>query len=120
MGAFDQMFRLQFDRELGLRFVTLGRERKLEHVVGHSDIGIPLHECVMCGPTLVVRRDQSAGGHVYCRSCGGEYLATGAAGNLTLEATGRTGSPHDLEPEVDTALVASVVRESARALLSPA
>ena len=38
------------------------------HPVGHSDEGIPVHECAICGPTLVLRKGQAAGEHVYCRS----------------------------------------------------
>ena len=108
----------QFDHGFGTRFVALGRAGQLDHIVGHSDEGIPLHECVMCGPTLVLRRDQKAGDHLYCRSCSGEYLAEERAGRLAVVPTGRMVGPRELEPEADTALIAGVVRESARALLA--
>jgi hypothetical protein len=108
----------QFDHDFGTRFVALGRAGQLDHIVGHSDEGIPLHECVMCGPTLVQRRGQKAGDHIYCRSCSGEYLAEERAGRLAAVPTGRMGGPRELEPEADTALIAGVVRESARALLA--
>lgn len=109
----------QFDLELGRRFIALGRAGKLDHIVGHSDEGIPLHECAMCGPILVTRRGQQAGERIYCRSCSGEYLTeTGANGDLTAVPTGRMGAPRDLEPEADTVLIVNVVRESARALLA--
>ncbi len=108
----------QFDHELGTHFVALGRAGDLDHIVGHSDEGIPLHECLMCGPTLVLRREQQAGDHIYCRSCRGEYVTENEAGRLVTKPTGRTGTPGDLEPEADAALIASVVRESARALLT--
>ena len=108
----------QFDREYGQRFIALGRDGQLDHIVGHSDEGIPLHECVMCGPTLVLRRDQQAGDMVYCRSCTGEYRTEQHDGTLVTEPTGRMGTPADLEPEADVALIADVVRQSARALLT--
>ncbi|MBI5786117.1 MAG: HD-GYP domain-containing protein [Rhodocyclales bacterium] len=109
----------QFDREQGRRFVDMGRAGLLDHVVGHSDEGIPLHECVMCGPTLVMRRGQQAGERIYCRSCSGEYLAeAGPDGSLVAVPTGRMGTARDLEPEADTALIVNAVRESARALLA--
>lgn len=108
----------QFDHALGERFVGLGRAGRLDHIVGHSDEGIPLQECVMCGPTLVLRRGQKAGDHVYCRHCGGEYVTEDHDGALAAVATGRMGSAKDLEPEADTVLIANVVRESARALLA--
>lgn len=109
----------QFDLDQGRRFVEMGRAGQLDHVVGHSDEGIPLHECVMCGPTLVTRRDQKPGEHIYCRSCSGEYLTeAGPNGGLTAVPTGRMGTARDLEPEADTALIVNVVRESARVLLA--
>lgn len=119
LGIIEENLDRQFDQELGIRFLALGRAGRLDHIVGHSDEGIPLHECVMCGPTLALRRDQAAGAHVYCRSCGGEYrIDTAADGRPMVAPTGRMGSARDLEPEADTALIAGVVRESARALLS--
>ena len=110
----------QFDREFGERFLGLGRAGTLDHVVGHSDDGIPLHECMLCGPTLVLRRGQTAGEHVYCRNCAGEYVTEERDGHLATAPTGRKGAPKDLEPEADTDLIARLVRESARDLLAPA
>ncbi|MDR3411022.1 MAG: HD-GYP domain-containing protein [Formivibrio sp.] len=108
----------QFDRTCGELFLSLGRAGALDHIVSHSDEGIPLHECVMCGPTLVVRKGQAKGSLVYCRSCTGEYQAEEQEGKLVLKPTGRTGSPRDLEPVADTELIGRLVHESARALLS--
>lgn len=108
----------QFDRTFGARFLELGRQGKLDHVVGHSDEGIPLHECMMCGPTLVLKREQQAGEHLYCRSCSGEYETVLEDGGLATRPTGRMGKPQDMEFSADTALTAQFVRESARALLT--
>ena len=108
----------QFDAEYGRNFLTLGRAGRLDHIVGHSDEGIPLHECMMCGPTLVLKRDQQAGEHVYCRSCSGEYKTVLQDGALVTQPTGSMGQAKDLEPEADTALIARLVHESARALLT--
>jgi len=101
----------QFDPDLGARFIELGRSGALVHVAGHSDDGIPLQNCVMCGPTLVVPREAHAGEHVYCRSCGGEYsLDAGEAGRPQAVPTGQRGSPAALEPVADEALIARVVQ----------
>lgn len=108
----------QFDRAFGERFVGLGRAGQLDHIVGHSDAGIPLRDCMMCGPTLVVQRDHKAGDHVYCHACAGEYALQEREGMLRAEPTGRKATPAQLEPEVDSGLIAQVVRESARALLT--
>jgi len=108
----------QFDRAFGERFVALGQAKALHHIVGHSDEGIPLHECMMCGPTLVLRKEQQAGDHVYCRSCTGEYVAALEAGQLVTKPTGKMGKPLDVEPEADNELISRLVRESAHALLA--
>jgi hypothetical protein len=108
----------QFDRDFGTRFVALGRAGRLDHIVGHSDEGIPLHECAMCGPTLVLKKGQGSGEHVYCRNCTAEYVTDSRDGTLVTVPTGRKGSPRDLEPEADSELIAGVVRASARALLA--
>ncbi|BAO29015.1 HD-GYP domain-containing protein [Sulfuritalea hydrogenivorans] len=118
LAIIEENFDRQFDRGFGLRFVALGRAGRLDHIVGHSDDGIPLHECVMCGPTLVLRRDQKAGDSVYCPACTGEYAVESGDGALVTSFTGRKATPAQLEPEADTLLIACVVRESARALLA--
>jgi HD-GYP domain-containing protein (c-di-GMP phosphodiesterase class II) len=108
----------QFDAELGALFIELGRAGALAHIVGHSDSGIPLHSCLACGPTLVLRREAEVGDHLFCRSCGGEYrLEVGADMQLHANPTGAKGTPSDLEPEADEALVGRFVRETARHLL---
>lgn len=108
----------QFDRTYGERFVALGHAGSLHHIVGHSDQGIPLQECMMCGPTLVLRRGQQAGDPIYCRNCTGEYVTELEQGQLIAKPTGRNGSPKDLEADADTELIGRLVRESARALLA--
>lgn len=108
----------QFDQEFGERFVALGQAGALHHIVGHSDEGIPLHECMMCGPTLVLRKGQQVGEHVYCRSCTGEYVTELEAGRLITKSTGKMGKPQDVEPDADYELIGGLVRESAHALLA--
>ena len=106
----------QFDEALGHHFLALGRQGLLDHIAGHSDDGIPLQTCLMCGPTLVVRREQVAGDAVFCRSCGGGYrLEASPDGGLPQAiATGSRGSAVELEPEADTALIARFVRDAAQ------
>jgi HD-GYP domain-containing protein (c-di-GMP phosphodiesterase class II) len=117
LGIIADNVNRQFDREFGERFIALGHDGQLDHIVGHSDQGIPLHECVMCGPTLVLRREQKAGDSVFCHACTGEYAVENQGGKLVTTFTGNKATPAQLEPEADTLLIASVVRESARALL---
>ncbi|SDH74335.1 HD-GYP domain-containing protein [Propionivibrio dicarboxylicus] len=108
----------QFDATFGTRFISLGRSGQLDHIVGHSDEGIPLHDCVMCGPTLVLRRNHQPGDKIYCPACTGEYSVQRENGSLVTAPTGGKGTPKDLEPEADIELIGCVVRASAKALLA--
>ncbi len=106
----------QFDGALGRRFVALGRAGRLDHVVGHSEPGIPLQLCPMCGPTIVVRRDHRQGDSIYCRHCGGEVTVDRSGGRLTVHPTGRRGAAADLEPQPDYALIDELVAQAAARL----
>ena len=108
----------QFDEALGRHFLALGSEGLLHHIAAHSDDGIPLQRCLMCGPTLVLRREQTAGETVFCRNCGGEYrlrahVDGGDGGMLQAVATGRRGDAGVLAPVADTALIWRFVRDTA-------
>lgn len=111
---------LQFDRRYGAQFIALGHAGHLDHIQGHSDDGIPLQSCPMCGPTLVLRREQQAGEHIFCRNCSGEFSLEESAGGLVVAPTGRVGSAEDLEPVADEALIARVVEASIQAMDIPA
>lgn len=102
----------QFDAGLSRDFLELGRRGMLDHVMGHSDDGIPLQECPMCGPTLVIKRDQQPGEQIYCRNCGGEFALEEENATLSARPTGRVGSPQDLQPDVDQGLIRKVVAEA--------
>ncbi len=45
----------------------------LRHIVGHSDHGIGVVTCPMCGPTITVSRTQANGSQVTCCNCTGIY-----------------------------------------------
>ena len=104
----------QFDAEFGEHLIALGERAELRHIVGHSDAGIPLRECPMCGPTVVVQRNARAGDLVYCRACGGEFKL--ADDGSALVPTGARGSAAALEPEPDEALIVRLVADSAQIL----
>ena len=118
LGIIAQNLGSQFDREMGEHFVALGQGGELDHIVGHSDSGIPLQVCLMCGPTIAVARTHAPGMNLYCPSCTGEYATQDAGGGLQLVATGRKGLPADLEPQVDQDVIDDVVRTNARSLLA--
>jgi hypothetical protein len=106
----------QFDARYADAFLALGEAGALDHFIGHSDAGIPLQTCPMCGPTLVVQRGQHAGELLYCRNCGGEFVLEPENGRLAARPTGRKGDPQALAPQVDEPLIAETVRAAAAAL----
>lgn len=116
LGIIRDYLGTQFDTEWGELFLELGEAGKLDHIVGHSESGIPLHDCPMCGASIVIRRHQHEGDHAYCRACGAETGIHSVNGNTVIKATGQRGTPAQLEPEVDTDLVRELVKESASLL----
>ncbi|MDE2056607.1 MAG: HD-GYP domain-containing protein [Betaproteobacteria bacterium] len=106
----------QFDPQWGELFLALGEAGTLDHIANHSEPGIPLHDCPMCGASIVVRRHQHEGDPAYCRACGAETRIREVNGQTTLEATGKRGTPAQLEPDVDTDLIRELVSESASLL----
>lgn len=107
---------LQFDAHFASVFIALGAAGQLDHVMGHSDDGIPLRTCPMCGPTLVVRREAKEGDHLFCRNCGREFALEAHAHGLAAIPTGAQGSAADLEPESDNALIARTIQAAVQAL----
>lgn len=108
----------QFDATFGEQFVVLGREGALEAVVGHSDDGIPLRTCLICGPTLVVRREHREGDFVACPSCRGRHRLDAGPQGLIATATGTEASAEELRPDADLDLVERFVHETARVALT--
>ncbi len=106
----------QFDPVWGERFIALGAAGKLDRVVGYGEPGIPLSDCPRCNARVVTRRGQQGGDLIYCRPCGAELALRFVEGERRLFATGKRGTPAQLEPEVDMELVRELVRESARLL----
>ena len=116
LGIIRDNLGTQFDSKWGKLFLELGEAGKLDHIVGHSEQGIPLHDCPMCGASIVIRRHQHEGDHAYCRACGAETEIHIVNGKTVVKATGQRGTPAQLEPEVDNELVRELVKESAAIL----
>ncbi|HEX4910248.1 MAG TPA: HD-GYP domain-containing protein [Permianibacter sp.] len=91
----------QFDRALGTAFLQLGRSGALDHIVGHTDEGIPLGMCPSCGPILVQHRDTHAGDHTACPACESEFVWQAQGKGLAPVATGRKAvvMAHDQAPD---------------------
>lgn len=101
----------QFNREYGEQFLEMGRQGELDHIVGHSEPGIPLQECPICGPTIVITRGHHSGDHTFCRHCGGEAKVERSKSGISIQPTGRKGRPAELEPEIDLDLIGELVQE---------
>ncbi|MDX8404905.1 MAG: HD domain-containing protein [Mariprofundus sp.] len=106
----------QFDRAYGEQFVRLGRQGLLDHIVGHSEPGIPMQRCPICGPTIVVTRKHHSGDHIFCRHCGGEAKLVRSEQGIRIHPTGRMGRPAELEPDIDLDLIGELVKECANHL----
>ncbi len=107
----------QFDADVAHCFIRLGEQGKLDHFVGHTDLGIPLQNCGMCGPTIVVPRHRKVGDYVYCRSCGAEArIEAQGHGAVRIAATGRQGAAAAREAEVDDPLLAELIDVAVRQL----
>ena len=109
LGILNSEKGTQFDPRFAELFIAMGEAGQLDHVMGHSDEGIPLQSCPMCGPTLVLRKNQQAGEKIYCRNCTGEFEIKEVGSSLIATPTGDQGRPADLEPEADTELIQRTV-----------
>ncbi|WP_375748126.1 HD domain-containing phosphohydrolase [Vibrio sp. HN007] len=63
----------QFDLELGETFICLGEKGEFDNIILHTDDGIPLQHCPMCGPTIEVFRHQTQGDSATCKVCSSQY-----------------------------------------------
>lgn len=106
----------QFDGGLVDAFIAIDDRGALTPIMLHSDDGIPLQSCPMCGPTLVIRRDHRAGDHLFCGNCASEFVLEDVTGQPFCRPTGRHGTASDLEPAADAELIARTVREAVAAL----
>lgn len=106
----------QFDSVAGNALIRLGRQGALAHIVGHTDMGIPLQECPECGPTIVVRRDQQDGDYVYCRKCTYKTTVIRDAEGLRLADSELYGTAAEMQPIVDMALIDDLVGQARAAL----
>jgi hypothetical protein len=116
LGIIQENLGSQFHDEWGARFIRLGESGRLDHIIGHSELGIPLQQCPMCGPTIVINRHHQHGDHIYCRACGGEAEVKREGARVYSAPTGRKGTFKNLEPEIDNSLLDELVQTSSHHL----
>lgn len=93
----------QFDFRFGTVFTAMQTDEELEHIIGHSDDGIPLRDCLDCGPIVVVRRETTEDTVVHCPACGTGYNVTSRGHPLTPAHIPATAN--DLRPSPDKQLI---------------
>jgi len=118
LSIIEDNLKQQFDSAFGEYFIGLGNSGVLNHIAGHSDQGIPLQECPICGPIIVVRRGQQAGEHVYCRNCGNDAVLEEKSGALQAVPTGQNGTAQQLEPHADLDIIDELVKAAVTSLKS--
>jgi len=102
----------QFDRDFAERLVRLARAGDLNHILGHSDLGVPVQECPTCGPTVNVFRTHQPGDKVYCRLCASEFEVQRSDQGLTAVATGNKGCAAVSVPEPDGELISRLILDA--------
>ncbi|MDN3577170.1 HD-GYP domain-containing protein [Chitinimonas viridis] len=100
----------QFDAELASRFVALGREGAFDHIVGHTDEGIPLGVCASCGPVIQRYRATQPGEHADCPACNARYEWQQTGSGLHAAHVGKTHGNLSL-PLPDTSLLQTLLSE---------
>lgn len=106
----------QFDARLGNHFLALNQV-DIAHIVGHSEVGIPLLPCPSCAAPVAIRRAQKDGTHIYCRACGGESKLNASGTTPYLNMTGQMGDASVLAPDSDLDLIGTMVEEIAPLVL---
>ena len=104
----------QFDAHLGQLFVALGAGQELAHIVGHSDEGIPLECCLMCGPIIVRPSGAKPGDMLYCPACHSQYRID--LSGKGLQATGQQDRAQATKAVPDARLIDRLVDANLPAL----
>ncbi|MCG9752228.1 HD domain-containing protein [Vibrio brasiliensis] len=76
LDEIDRNLDTQFDRPLGATFIELGKQGMFDSIILHSDEGIPLQHCPMCGPTVEVYRQQQVGDIAKCKVCSSQQIVS--------------------------------------------
>lgn len=104
----------QFDAELGARFILLGEAGRLDHVLGHSEPGVPMQRCAACGPIIAVPAAAADGDELFCPACAGGYRLSRRDDTLALSPTGANDPVRARRPRADSALIDRLLADSGR------
>lgn len=112
LNAIEAGLGSEFDAEFGSRFVSLARAGAISHIIGHSDLGVPVQTCPDCGPVVNVFRTHRDGDKVYCRLCANEFVLGHPGGRLAITPTGGKGRPSVAVPEPDAELISRLILDA--------
>ncbi|UTH76034.1 HD domain-containing phosphohydrolase [Chromobacterium sp. IIBBL 290-4] len=102
----------QFDAELGDHFIQLAHRGRLEHVLGHSEPGIPMQSCLACGPIIAVPSSAADGAEIFCPACSSGYRLRRDGGQLSLAPSGKSDAVLARQPHADSALIDDLLLHS--------
>ena len=105
----------QFDKKFSKIFIELGRKGELDDIIGHSDSGIPMRDCPMCGRVVTGNRNLKDVDAVYCRVCCNGHNVLFNPKTSLLEPTGdmQRGMPTDLIADIDHTMLAKLIDNTA-------
>jgi HD domain len=101
-----------FDARIVKGIKELGRKGVLEHVVAHSEEGIPLIPCPTCGAVITFTRHSHDGDIVYCHNCTGEHRLHLRGGTFEAEFTGKLGSPEVVQAQANLEMIQDFVSQT--------
>lgn len=78
----------QFDKKLVDIFIDLGRNGKLNFILGHCLENVPMIYCPGCGPTIVPDKNKKDGDVITCPTCKGMLRLHIAENTFVLECAG--------------------------------
>ena len=110
MGKLQMEHNRQFDGRLVDYLTSVQKKGLLNHIVGHSDQGMRLLTCDICGPIITVPRTAKDGDILYCRHCTGEYRIHQDGDYFVNKFTGNKGKPMQLKPSADLDVIDEFVQ----------
>lgn len=109
LGILHQEKGSQFDAQCADVLCGLAAEGAMNHIIGHSEPGIPLQHCNACGPTLVVPHHYQDGELLACPACHGEYRIYARNGVFNVRPTGQRAAAALYTPRADIPLIKELV-----------
>jgi hypothetical protein len=102
----------QFDVRLLDAFIELIRLDTLRGIVGHSEHGVPMIRCPVCGPVIAISRDAKDGDPVCCRVCGSKHRLHRKRDTFVVEALDAPATAQERKPRPETDAIADLIAQA--------